>query len=97
MTKVNVEVIPGDRQKPAEDPLLLEPFFRTRAEAIQIQRLKTFPERKAVADAYAEIGCLRCQTKKRPHSASGLCTACRRWYANVLQRKIRARQRGETE
>ena len=76
-----------------DNSFLLEPFFRKRRDSVRIQRLKTFPERKAVADAYAEIGCIRCQTKRRPHAACGLCDVCRRWYLNVLQRAIRNRQR----
>ena|SRR5579864_2799577 len=97
MTRKNVEVIQADSIATADESLLLEPFFRKRSESVKILRLKSFPERKAVGDAYAEIGCLRCQSKDRPHSACGLCTVCRRWYANLLQRMIRARLRGETE
>ena len=93
----NVAIVPKQDREAIEDTLLIEPFFRKRSNAVRILRLKSLPERRAVADAYAEIGCLRCQTKARPHAACGLCTTCRRWYANLLRRKIRERAKGELE
>jgi len=78
-----------------EDAMLFEPFFRSRSESVRIQRLQTHAERRKFADAFALEGCLRCQTKSRPHCACGLCTVCHRWYKNVLQKVLLARQKGD--
>jgi hypothetical protein len=91
-----VEVMSGAVES-TETPMLLEPFFRKRSEAIRIQRLQTLAERRKFADAFALVGCLRCQSKERAHGGCGLCTVCYRWYKNILQRVLRARKSGELE
>jgi len=82
-----------DTVQTASDGMLIEPFFRNREEAIRIKRLQTQTERWKFSDAFALVGCVRCGTKQRPHHACGFCAACYRWYSNVLQKVLRARQR----
>jgi hypothetical protein len=96
MKNQSVEVITGAGDS-TETPMLLEPFFRKRSETIRIQRLQTLAERRKFSDAFALVGCLRCQSKVRAHGACGLCTVCYRWYKNILQRVLRARTKGELE
>lgn len=77
----------------ASDNVLMEPFFRNREAAFQIKRMQTRAERMKFADAFTEVGCVRCGTKERPHYGCGFCNLCYKWYANILQRVMRARQR----
>lgn len=74
---------------------LLEPWFRTRQELIEIKRTQTMAERQKFADFFDMHGCLRCQTQDRIHAGEGLCTACHEWFANQLERAMRLRARGE--
>lgn len=77
------------------EAMLFEPFFRRRSESLRIQRNQTVAERRKFAVAFAKVGCLRCQTKDRPHRANGLCTVCHRWYARVLQVSLSELRAGE--
>lgn len=76
---------------------LLEPFFRKREDAQRTRKLQSPAERLKFADAFALVGCLRCQSKNRLHAGCGLCESCYQWYTNVLCKVVRDRQKGETE
>ncbi len=74
---------------------LLEPFFRSREEADTIRRTQSMAERSKFADAFALVGCVRCQSKDRLHAACGFCETCYAWYTNVLKRVVKNRAKGE--
>ncbi len=59
------------------DAFYLEPWFRTRQLAYEIQRLQTIPERKKWGIWFQRNGCLVCRTKKKPHFGNGMCHRCR--------------------
>lgn len=92
-----VEVTRSDFRETEVKPELLEPFFRSRAEANRIRQTQTSAERRKFADAFALVGCVRCQSKDRPHQGCGFCTTCYRWYTNVLRGVLLARKKGEIE
>jgi hypothetical protein len=77
--------------------IVIEPFFRTREESRRMAGLQTLPERRKFPDAFALVGCVRCGTKQRPHRACGFCEPCYQWYAAVLKKVIRARERDRDE
>jgi hypothetical protein len=89
-----LKVVDPDRPS-SDDPMLFEPFFRTRSESVRIQRLQTQVERRKFGDAFTLVGCLRCESKQRPHWACGLCCVCYAWYRNVLRTAVRMRKDGE--
>lgn len=74
---------------------LLEPFFHSREENLRIRHSQSQAERAKFADAFAIVGCIRCGTKERPHCACGFCNSCYAWYAHVLRKVVRARQKAE--
>lgn len=72
-----------------EDALLFEPFFRRREESNGIKKLETLAQRRKFAMAFEMVGCVRCETKERPHAGCGFCDACYGWYRSVLKRAER--------
>lgn len=79
------------------DPMLFEPSFRNRREALRIQRQQSIVERHKYFDTFNRVGCVRCGTKDRLHQGNGFCTVCYRWFANQLERSMRLRAKGEIE
>ena len=59
------------------DEFLFQPFFQQRKVADEIRRLQTVPERNKWSRYYDRWGCLRCNTRKVPHSSIGMCRDCR--------------------
>ena len=77
------------------DAFLLEPWFRSREEAVAIRRLQTLGERGKFADFFALNGCLRCGARDKRHFSQALCSDCHSWILQKLQQAMRARERGE--
>lgn len=84
------EIVKNPPAEPGpDDPLLFEPFFRRRKESTEIKKLETLAERRKFAIAFEMVGCVRCETKARPHAGCGFCDACYGWYSSVLKRAVR--------
>lgn len=81
----------------SDDSQLLEPWFRSRQESEAIKRGQTLIERRKFADFFTMHGCLRCQTKERPHGGEALCAVCHAWFASQLNRVMHLRAKGELE
>ena len=79
-----------------KDGILVEPFFRTRRIAEEIQRLQVVPERKKWAAYYEKWNCLRCGTNSRPHASHGMCSRCTVQIVHRLKEIVRE-LRGEKE
>ena len=62
---------------------LLEPWFRSRQESIEIKRTQTVPEQRKWSVYYDRWGCVSCTKKKTPHKSLEFCQAC---YLRVSQR-----------
>ena len=62
---------------------LLEPWFRSRQESLEIKRTQTVPEQRKWSVYYERWGCVSCTKKKTPHKSLGFCQAC---YLRVSQR-----------
>ena len=62
---------------------LLEPWFRSRQESLEIKRTQTVPEQRKWSVYYERWGCVSCTKNKTPHRALGFCLTC---YLRVSQR-----------
>ena len=62
---------------------LLEPWFRSRQESLEIKRTQTVPEQRKWSVYYERWGCVCCTKNKTPHRALGFCLTC---YLRVAQR-----------
>lgn len=94
MTAFKIVKTPPDDAAPP-DAILLEPWFRNRQETTAMKRLQTFAERQKFADFFLAHGCVRCETKDKPHGGEGFCITCHGWFSAQLQRAMRARKNGE--
>lgn len=93
--KEKFEVVKNTPDPPENSSaLLLEPWFRSRAEAIEIRRLQTLHERRKFAEFFARFGCIRCGTKTKPHNSSGFCASCYGWVTQGLRKVTHAHEPG---
>ncbi len=63
----------------------LEPWFNSRRESVEIRRRQTVAERQKFAVFFENYGCLRCQSKARPHAGGALCQRCHPWFVRKLK------------
>jgi len=79
------------------DEFVFQPFFPNQKVSNEIRRLQTMPERNKWGRYYDCWGCLRCGTRKVPHTSLGMCQAC--YYTTLYRlRKVTKdpeRNRGE--
>ena len=66
------------------DGALIEPWFHSRREYVEIRRRQTVAEHQKFAIFFEAYGCLRCQGKERPHAGNALCQRCRPWFVTKL-------------
>ena len=55
---------------------LLEPWFRSRQESLEIKRTQTVPAQRKWSVYYERWGCVCCKKKQLPHRALGFCQTC---------------------
>jgi hypothetical protein len=85
-----VEVL-GPEPTDADDALI-EPWFHSRREYVEIRRRQTVAEHQKFAIFFEGYGCLRCQGKERPHAGSALCQRCRPWFVRKLDEGMEEHQ-----
>ena len=87
-----VEVV-GPEPTDADD-VLIEPWFHSRREYVEIRRRQTVAEHQKFAIFFEGYGCLRCQSKERPYAGNALCQRCRPWFVRKLDEGMEERSEG---
>jgi hypothetical protein len=88
------------RQKVAEimaerDALVFEPFFRSRQVSYELKRLQSVPEQQKFSIYFERYGCMKCETRTRPHAGNGMCARCRSNFFGRLAQIIGEGIKGE--
>ncbi len=86
-----VEVLGPEPTEP--EGALIEPWFHSRREYIEIRRRQTVAEHRKFAIFFEGYGCLRCQGKERPHAGNALCQRCRPWFVRKLDEGVEERSK----